>query len=91
MPCLEDTLEEAEANDCAADCAADEATCCLPARGTAGSAAATARKAWEFDADRSSDSSRESTLGNWASVFEFSGGGDDEIALAFNSARIPSF
>ena len=29
MPHPEDTLAEAEANDCAADSAADEATCCL--------------------------------------------------------------
>ena len=42
MPHLGDTLEEAEANDCAADCAADDATCCVPARGAAGSAATTA-------------------------------------------------
>ena len=44
MPHLGDTLEEAEANDCAADCAADDATCCVPVRGAAGSAAATAGK-----------------------------------------------
>ena len=33
MPHVRDTLEEAEGNACAADCAADDATCCVPARG----------------------------------------------------------
>ena len=47
MPHLEDTLEGA--NDCAADCAAAEATCCVPARGAAGSAATTGE---QFDTDQ---------------------------------------
>ena len=55
MPHLEDTLEEAEANDCTADCAADDATCCVPARGAAGSAATTAGKTSEFNAEGTSD------------------------------------
>ena len=41
-PHLEGTLEEAEANDCAADGATGEAACCAPAKSEAGSAATTA-------------------------------------------------
>ena len=58
VPHLEDTREEAVANDSAADPAAEEATCCVPARGAADSAATTAGKTWEFDAERSSDLTR---------------------------------
>ena len=55
MPYLEDTLDEAEANECAADCAADEPACCVPARGAAGSAATTAGKTSKFNAEGTSD------------------------------------
>ena len=70
MPHLGDALEEAEANDCAADCAADDATCCVPVRRAAGSAAATAGKKIP------SDGSGLSPLGNWERVVDFARGRD---------------
>ena len=92
MPYLEVTLEEADANDCSADCTTRKAACCAPAEGAADSAAKKVGKASLLtgNAEGSSDWSGLPPLGNWVSFLAFSGrvGGFSEFAEFYVGTRI---